>query len=267
MEELLLSHKVRKIGKKYFGRCAVCGIQGELSKEHIPPRSAFNKGRYKIVKGIDILTENDINWRNNKNIKNKLIQGGVATYSLCCNCNNKTGEYYATAYKDFAYKIHSLFENNELKSNKSYKIKVLKVKPLNIIKQIISMFCSINPFLFKSRDFNIERFLLNKEDNIFCSGINFYLFLTQDGMVSPIQAVFHTDGSGKSILNSEISHYPIGIRMTIDSNPNNESCCINSFLNYKYDQEIDLEMNLFVRERITTIVGDYRTKEDFISNN
>lgn len=50
--------------------------------------------------------------------------------------------------------------------------------------------------------------------------------------------------------------------MSIDSKLEAESCCINDFLNYDYDQEACLDLNLYFRERNLTFANDYRTKKE-----
>lgn len=261
-DSIILPKGVRKISKKYFGKCAICKKQGELSKEHIPPRSAFNKGRYKVANGLDILKSKGLPWVDNENVNSKIIQGGFATYSLCHDCNNKTGLYYANAYKEFVYALHSVLVSSSYKANDLIKIRIDKIKPLNIFKQIVSMFNSINPSLFTKQGFDIEKFLLEKEEATFCNNIYFYIFLTENGVVIPLQAKALINKPSYLLILSEITHYPLGIIMSIDSKLEAESCCINDFLNYDYDQEACLDLNLYFRERNLTFANDYRTKKE-----
>ena len=251
---------VRKVGQKYFGKCAICKKFAELSREHIPPRCAFNKGRYKVLDGMEVIKKGGLPWVDNKETNSVIRQGGYYKYSLCQLCNRKTGQFYANAYKDFVYILHNAFVSYNFKTNDLISIK-LKIKPLNIIKQIISIFNTINPGVFEKHGLDIEKFLLNKENKDFCNDINFYIFLTKDGTIIPSQAICFL-GNPKPLILSEMCHYPLGIIMTIDSVKDDETCCINNFLEYEYDEEVEMELKIYVRERNLTFVGDYRTKEE-----
>ena len=43
--------------ERHYGRCALCGKEGELTFEHIPPRSAFNSHRTKMYTGDQLLAD------------------------------------------------------------------------------------------------------------------------------------------------------------------------------------------------------------------
>jgi hypothetical protein len=68
------------------GNCSLCGIFCDLTFEHVPPRSAFNKNtRYKTVPYEQVLKSDNIL---DANFKGKIEQGGLGHYSLCSNCNS-----------------------------------------------------------------------------------------------------------------------------------------------------------------------------------
>ena len=83
------------------GRCRLCGTVGPLSREHVPPRAAFNSGRSRshtfeeyIGRGPDGTLPGGI-----------LEQGGIWGYTLCDHCNNFTGSRYADEYRLWAGSI------------------------------------------------------------------------------------------------------------------------------------------------------------------
>ena len=47
---------------KVYGKCRICGKEGKLTFEHIPPRATFNKQSARVVKLMDLIkseNEND----------------------------------------------------------------------------------------------------------------------------------------------------------------------------------------------------------------
>lgn len=250
-----------KTGQKEFGRCVICGIQKELTKEHIPPKCVFNKENYKMVNGLDILTADTFPWDGGE-FKTKTVQGGITLNTLCRECNTKMGNLYTRAYKYFIMGLHYILWKSKPEINTAVHLIEKKIKPLNIFKQIVSMFNSLNKGLFESRNFDIGEFLSNPTEKTFCSGIYFYIYFTSCIQHLPMQAKVSIAGQGlKNKYSSEIAHHPLGIIMTIDHELQDEAC-INSFLNFDYDQEADLEMLAYFRERNLPIIGNYITQKE-----
>lgn len=257
----IIDKNVRKIGNKYFGKCVICEKEKELTREHVPPRCAFNKYNFDMTDGFDLMTSDTLPWENTENIKTTIIQGGLYYYAMCKDCNTKMGSLYTRAYKNFVSGLHSIFANNEIQTNDYVEITKAKIKPLNIYKQIVSMFNTLNPDFFQGRNFNVGKFLLDKEDNNFCKDVHFYIFLSRNVHKVPLQIQGYFDGQ-KFVAHflSEIVHYPLGIIMSVDKELDKEAC-IDSFLTFKYNEEIEADMNLFVRERNLPTIGDYRTQQ------
>ena len=69
--------------KKEEGRCCLCGSEGKLSFEHIPPRSAFNDSTVLEVEFDKLITAESL-----ENLKGKQNQRGGGDYSLCPKCNS-----------------------------------------------------------------------------------------------------------------------------------------------------------------------------------
>lgn len=84
--------------------CRICGSEPGNSREHVPPRSAGNSGRF---------TEHTFDeWSERGSLGHvpggRTRQGGVFGYVLCESCNNTTGRF-ATAYKRLAAAAAKLF--------------------------------------------------------------------------------------------------------------------------------------------------------------
>lgn len=128
--------------KKHCGQCALCGREGELTYEHIPPKSAFNSNPTKLYTGDKLIQNGDrLPW-DVQGLTYLSQQQGSGLYSLCKDCNSKTGTWYGSAYREIAHIIaHSLQAN---KDSTFHGIGIKDVYPQRFIKQVLSMFCSVN---------------------------------------------------------------------------------------------------------------------------
>jgi hypothetical protein len=75
---------------KATGRCRICGKDGDLSFEHVPPQKAFNDQRL-IAYSVE-------GWVTKKAAKGRQFQGGAGAYTLCRQCNSDTGAWYANEF-------------------------------------------------------------------------------------------------------------------------------------------------------------------------
>ena len=80
---------------------------------------------------------------------------------MCRECNNSTGSWYGNAYVDFAYKAHKAIQTIE--RDEFDRIGFNEIYPLRFIKQVISMFCSINHGYMNPLFEPLREFVLNKE--------------------------------------------------------------------------------------------------------
>jgi hypothetical protein len=65
-------------------------------------------------------------------------------------------------------------------------------------------------------------------------------------------------------LISELVTYPVGYMLYFDPTENTKMPCpdITDFCNFRYDQEITIQIQLPIYECNSMIVGDFRTKEE-----
>lgn len=118
------------MAKKKTGACRLCGVEGELSREHIPPAGAFNKGRY---------TRRTIADTNSGNLQfdQSLEQGGHFQHVLCGRCNQLTGNSYSRAYSDFAKYCASYA--TRANADSLVRLDMCNFYPLRVIKQVLVM--------------------------------------------------------------------------------------------------------------------------------
>ncbi len=246
--------------KKVEGNCHICGTYGKLSFEHVPPKSAFNNRRVVRV-GIDKAIA--VGPYDNK-ITGRIEQRGAGDYTLCERCNNNTGRWYARSFAHWCVQGATVL----IKTDFNPRIFTIHyIFPLRVIKQIVTMFFSVNHEGFATANPELVEFVLNRDKLYLPPQYRFYVYfnrgvptdrLRSTGIVGKLN--FDT---GKQTLISEITFPPFGYVFTIDSEiPDRRLFEITHFSRYRYDDLKVLEMRPVVLDTPTFVPGDYRTPEE-----
>lgn len=257
--------------KQIYGTCKLCGKQGALTYEHVPPRGAFNSSSKKMISGDTLLEhiESDRKPWDIPNVWGKIYQQGTGGYYLCRKCNENTGAWYVPAYLDFIYGMYSAIKRADSDGEAPYiQIKASSIQPLPIFKEIMVMFCDINHNFFE--DDNLRTFLLNK-DNIDGFDKNKYRVFcyVAKGDLCRINglSVLILSSRDKGVLAvpiSEISFPPLGFALYINMPDGYEpkGCEITQMSGFHYNDITESEMVLPVLENNIIFSGDYRTKAE-----
>src|SRR5690349_11652749 len=80
-------------GNEPKGPCGLCGGVGRLTKTHVPPQCAGNRGS---IKRFVVMSDQHQARRSGKKI------GGIHFYGLCAACNGALQSRYDTAYCELA---------------------------------------------------------------------------------------------------------------------------------------------------------------------
>lgn len=145
---LLPRHKLK-------GRCRLCGLEADLTKEHIPTKSSGNKDRHTNLSLDDWLKENV---EANSKSKGTVEQGGIFGYTLCKKCNSLTGTFYGTEYKDWVNRASRMVDGfgkgivatlNQLPGPFGENLDFGNkedggVKPGAFVRQVLSNMCSLS---------------------------------------------------------------------------------------------------------------------------
>lgn len=204
------------MSRRYFGKCALCGKECELTFEHIPPRAAFNSTPARPVSGAQLFKEEILNdpdrmpW-DTAGMRYDNQQQGMGKFSLCQNCNNDTGSWYGDAYVVFARTAHTAIQNR--KPDDPEGIGFREFYPSRVIKQILSMFCSINhpdnPLLDPIRRFVLDRNAVGIDKTKY----RLCLYFTDSTLMkhAGMSVVLKGDlPNFESMAMSEITAYPFG---------------------------------------------------------
>lgn len=274
-------------GKMVTGKCHVCGEVSELSFEHVPPESCFNSKRNRVYRGLDVIgATNETNhfpWEikeleSEHRLKHEQKQRGVGWNTLCEKCNNSTGRWYAKSYGMFirqGYFGLKDFGWSKIKHQNVYMLSFRDIYPLRVIKQIFTMFCSINGPNFTEVHPDIREFILDRESvqidkTIYAT----YLYISLGNILRYIGKMvdFKVNNNFevlKSRTISELTTLPYGHVM--EFNPNRESLeqewnLLPIFTSFKYSEMVNLDLSIPAFEVNTNFPLDYRTKDEIKTN-
>lgn len=235
---------------KHIGVCHICGKLRELTFEHIPPRKAFNWQRATLYNGHEAL-------KKSKGEPSKYFnyQQGMGKYSLCENCNNITGSWYAQTYCYFTLDVIKFLHNNEpLNHGDTVMCKFNNFPALPIVKQVIAMFCSLLPYEENQR-LGFDKLLLSKESNIVNKDLfdlRMYLTSFEVGqlMCGPTAVFYKNEKSIETVWVADLCAYPFGFILNLTPEVAVEyGVSIMNMFDVNYDDKCKFEMSLMYLER------------------
>lgn len=282
------------MSKKHPGYCALCGKYfDDLSFEHIPPKSAFNNNPAKGFSGDELIGNNSAPWITD-GLQYENMQKGMGLYSLCHECNNNTGSWYTSEYQKFALIFSKILKQSKNQSNVG--VKINNVYPLQIIKQVISMFCSINKnIIFSSRNAvqdkevkemptilqtmigaqyalvnasnlleELKKFVLDKRlTGLDCNKYKLCIYQTDSKICkyNGLSSVMNLNNN-TFVTMSEITAYPFGFILYFNppEDLNYKGVDITCFSSCNYDDIADIYLPLTLYEVNSWMPLDYRDK-------
>jgi len=253
------------MGKKVMGYCRLCGNYKKLSKEHVPPSSAFNSGDY-TVESIDQFKSIDVNvWREQKK------QGRHFAYVFCEQCNNKTGFWYGSEYKKLAEACapYAWTANAETIGL----ISLPEMYPLRVFKQALTIICAMIDPKPDNDDWGIvqspsssglglakldmdmskaykylpalRNFVLDKEVSNLPVPVRLYTYLVcgYKGRTADVVRWFNKN-TGASLLFSEFSWWPLGWVLVFDGRLEKDLFDVTEWAQYEYNDVFPVRLNV-----------------------
>lgn len=250
--------------KAQNGQCHICGCEGKLSFEHVPPECAYND-RPLIKLAIEDMIKDDFQALVfGDGVRGKIQQGGAGGYTLCETCNNNTGAAYGKSYGSWVEQgmsfLHKVGDQNSVALP-------FFIYPLRVIKQIVTMFFSTNGVSFRTQHPDLVKFVLDPGSKYLDPRIRIYSYLTfgmrQTGIMSRIRV---QENDYKFEMLSEIAFPPFGYLLAIDGADRDQSLVdISFFARFDYDEWVNLFLPLPLLPVILPFVGDYRTRQEIQS--
>lgn len=243
--------------KKVEGVCHLCGTYGPLSFEHVPPRAAFNDRPVRLYPFEEAfsLAPGELPLS-----KGTIQQRGAGAHTLCIRCNNNTGSWYGTHFVAWCYQGMDLLART---GGRPTLIHLNYVFPLSIIKQIATMFFSINGERFRQVNPDLEAFVLDRDRKYLPPRYRFYVYLNGEGRhrALAVAGTLHVPTSTNRTM-TEITYPPYGYLLAFDCPPPDDRLFeITHFARFDYGQFDVMELRLPVLPTHTSFPGDYRTKD------
>jgi hypothetical protein len=236
------------------GICRICGTEGKLSFEHVPPEAAFND-RPLVMAGM-----RDLIGRNPDQPRGRTQQRGAGDYTLCEPCNSRTGHWYGSAYVEWARQALMIVGAARGCATLYYGY---RIHPLRVLKQVICMFFSANGVAFARRQPDLVRFVLGPEQRGLHPDIQVFAFLTTGGRARQcgVSALGRFD-RGDAVILSEVTFPPFGFVLCLGSPaPDARLIDITFFAKCGYHEARDVFLRLPVLPVYSHYPGDYRSRE------
>lgn len=258
-----------------MGKCRICGREGKLSLEHIPPQKAYNQET--------VIEYTFDSWVRKQKEKGKQRQGGIGEYTLCGECNSDTGSWYGTEYcrwATMAFDVLNILKSNPdiISSKNTIAITLKDVYPLRFLKQVITCLFSVvgkSPDSdFAGNNPELVKFVLDKYQTNLPESYKFYLrlfrkpsILRRVPLAGKLTVPYNKDKSGNIVQGtiknrnasvfSEIAHPPFALVMT-HGTPFPAATEISYFKNFRYDECVDLVLPLKIGTGLTPYPGSYQ---------
>ena len=257
----------RRRARDHVGICHICLREGPLTFEHVPPQAAFNDQRADVGGLEHWLSRNS----DGPPLRVQIQQGGMGFHSLCADCNNRTGSWYASELTGWVHgavaAIGHLPPIEEMDSQlepHGATLQIQGVRPLAFVKQIATMVLAVNGPGFSERHSELRKFVLDRDRQGVPDGIQLYLalFLGPNGRRSGVQGRLDVE-KGNTYLTSEIAHPPFAYLASFDEPaPLLPAGNVTDFGEVPYSSQSNLEVDLVVGFGHTIYPADFRTRAE-----
>jgi hypothetical protein len=120
-----------------LGECGLCGRRGNLTKTHVPPRCAGNRGR---VKRFTIISDSE----HRAAATTKRI-GGVHFYGLCARCNGDLQGMYDGEYCKLAKALWPIATDSAIHLPPRVRVPDTTVRPGAVARSVVIGAFALNP--------------------------------------------------------------------------------------------------------------------------
>ena len=242
-----------------MARCAICGENRKLTKEHVPPEKAFNNNpmllRYLIQ--YEQNGQTHLKWHSS--------EGTFVKKTTCEGCNNKSGGWYGEAYVDFVKQMAHYADRCAVAKPADHPgmniriLATLRIYPSRVAKQALHMFCATCGPDIADRYPEIRNRILDKRSQGRIADLRLWLYIrTTLGGHSTGHGVLYNEFTKRSFAVSEISFWPAGWVLTFKGEEMPKLWEATHWLNYGFDDKHSIVAALPYGTKITSMdwVGD-----------
>lgn len=155
------------------GVCRICGNEGPLSFEHIPPQSVGNNHTVKLYSGIDTVKSSLTGQNNMDGMKYQQSQRGQGFKTICRSCNSYLGQNYVKPFSEFYIAAGQQVHVSDFhEKDKFVHFETDRLMPLAFVKQVISNFCTSAGDMCDCKDY-----LLDRENSVFPQHYRLHMFI------------------------------------------------------------------------------------------
>lgn len=239
--------------KMQIGICRICKMKTELSFEHIPPKSAFNKyTKFRTVPFLEYVQNSD---REDYKPKAKLQEGGLGHHCLCRKCNSFLGNNYVPDYLKMAQVGKAIFQE---KNFERAIFTTIEISPLRLLKQVLAMFVCMNQPEFTDEEPELLNFIKNQKEQDLPDKFRVFMYLNHIGQIRKLTSMY-TNHYG---FVNELAFPPLGFVLSVNSNNSFPLTEITHFKNVSCEYRGSINFQLLNHPTHLPYPVDYRTIEE-----
>lgn len=167
------------MGRVIIGHCHGCGRPDQkLTNEHIPPLRVQKLVRPELAamhstKFVDL--DRDHPRRLPRRQPNS---GGMRRQSFCGFCQNWTQKHYGLAF--YEWTCQALRHAERVGDEAESQLMAVRIKPLNVLKQIVTMTLAAAHFNSHINHHHLRRFIHNRDERHLPTAFEFYTYLNPE---------------------------------------------------------------------------------------
>jgi hypothetical protein len=232
--------------------CWLCNKFGPLTKEHIPPESAFNDCPLLLMKVDErSIQSGAVGW-----IPKQRFGRGMYVRSVCQRCNNRCGSKYGGAYVDLIRRIAERIGDVQ----EFHTASILAVKrPLAILKQVLFQFVSANgPGFVRANDW-VAPFVKNPINQSIPQDIGIYLFASNSrgGRTTGVSSHIDLNRNQLNVV-AEFTFWPLGTVISFGHLSHPGLAPIHHWVQYPFDYKGSVDLHLPVNPIYSSYPLDFR---------
>ena len=233
------------------GVWAICGRWCVLTNEHVPPLCAFNKYPLLATEVDNAVSRatGELTWRPGQTTTGRHVK------RLCERCNNKTGRWYATDYRDYVKVAAESRIPPEHRGDLRF-----TGRPAAVAKEALAILCASAGEALGERHKELRRLILENKYRCHPPDFRLWTYLTAlPGGHQTGQGFDHELGTGRTRIVAEFSHWPVGWVFSWYDTEIPELCEVTHWLSLDYKLKRAVTISV---PRVWTVTGfplDYRS--------